>query len=64
MNETYVLDACALIAFFNDEAGADAVEELLVKAMSKDAELVINTINLLEIYYGVYREDGADMANK
>lgn len=32
MSDYYVLDACALIAFLNDEAGADVVEELLRKS--------------------------------
>ena len=28
----YVFDACALVAFFNDESGADVVESLLLEA--------------------------------
>jgi len=53
-----------MIAFLNDEPGADIVEELLVKAGQNDIELIINALNALEIYYDVYRVDGADMANK
>lgn len=62
MKEIYVLDACALIAFFNDETGADIVENLLVKAEHNEIRLIINKINMLEIYYGVYRDDGQEVA--
>ena len=35
MKEVYVLDACALIAFLNDEKGAEKMEKLLEDAASK-----------------------------
>ena len=56
MNNTFVLDACTLIAFLNDEVGSYLVEELLQKAKYGKIELVINKINLLEIYYDIYRD--------
>jgi hypothetical protein len=31
MKPIFVPDACSLISFFNDEAGADVVQDLLVK---------------------------------
>jgi len=63
MNETFVLDACALIAFLNDESGADIVENLLEKAKHGLNDLVMNKVNLLEIYYGIYRDDGFETAS-
>ena len=33
--ERYVFDACALIAYLNDEAGAKVVEDLLVLAVQE-----------------------------
>ncbi|MBT3388758.1 MAG: type II toxin-antitoxin system VapC family toxin [Desulfobacula sp.] len=63
MKETFVLDACALIAFFNDESGADIVEKLLEKAEYNNIDLIMNKINLLEIYYGIYRDDGIETAS-
>ena len=63
MNETFVLDACALIAFLGDEPGADLVENLLEKADNGTHQLMIHKINLLEIYYGVYRDDGHETAD-
>jgi len=52
MKKTFVFDACALIAFLNDEVGSDIVEKLLEKAISGKTDLIMNKINLLEIYYG------------
>jgi uncharacterized protein len=57
MRKVYVLDACALIAFLNDEVGAQLVESLLCEATAQNVDLVMNKVNLLEIYYGVYRDD-------
>jgi len=36
----YVLDACALIAFLNDEAGADTVAGLLTQSETGDVRLL------------------------
>jgi len=63
MKKVYVLDACALIAFLNDEEGAQLVETLLSEASVQNVDLVMNRINLLEIYYGIYRDDGIQEAN-
>jgi predicted nucleic acid-binding protein len=48
---TYVLDACALIAFLNNEAGADTVAELLVRAESGVDCLCMSSIQAMEVYY-------------
>ena len=60
----YILDACALVAFFNEEPGYEIVENLLKKAMNHQLTLRMNIINILEIYYGVYRDDGKQMAER
>ncbi|MBN1226098.1 MAG: type II toxin-antitoxin system VapC family toxin [Deltaproteobacteria bacterium] len=64
MKKSFVLDACALIAFFNDEEGAGKVEELLRGAKEKKFDLSMNKINILEIYYGVYREVGFEASEE
>lgn len=64
MTETYVLDACSLIAFFNDEKGAEIMEDLLIKALNQKAVLKIHIVNLLEIYYGIYRDGGSKKAEE
>ena len=58
----YVFDACALIAFINDEEGASLVEQLLVEASFRRCSISINKFNLLEVYYGYLREKGETFA--
>lgn len=60
--DTFVLDASALIAFLNDEEGADKVDNILQRAKDGNCTLYMNKINTLEVYYGVYREDGKEKA--
>lgn len=58
MKDIFILDACALIALFDDERGADKVEDIIQKAKRNECIVYMNKLNLLEIYYGVYRDDG------
>ena len=58
----YVIDACALIAFLHDEAGAEQVEKLLKEAETNKAKIFLHSITLYEVYYGVYRESGQVLA--
>jgi PIN domain nuclease of toxin-antitoxin system len=51
---TYVLDACALIAFFNNEAGADTVIELLDQAEAGVDRLCMSGIQVMEVYYDCF----------
>jgi ribonuclease VapC len=60
----YVLDSFALIAFFEDEAGADIVERILVEITTKKAEGFMPIINWGEIYYSTMKEQGADDAER
>lgn len=64
MMPTYVVDACALLAFLKEEPGADVVENLLIQAELQEITLFINIVNLLEIYYGLYRDDGPEVAEE
>ena len=64
MNDIYVLDACALIAFIKGEQGADVVWDVLYKNVTGNVVVLIHEINLLEVYYGFYRERGKDYANR
>ena len=56
---THIVDASALIAYFNDEPGHERFAELL---SDQENVLAIHIINLLEVYYGYYRSDGPDWA--
>ncbi len=64
MNPVYIFDACALIAFMNDEDGSEIVELRLEKAMREECKIFMNKINLFEIYYGLYREEGLEKAEE
>ncbi len=60
----FVLDSYALLAFFRDECGADAVEKLLNEAAEDKHELYITTVNVGEVYYMSCRKDNVAKANQ
>jgi PIN domain nuclease of toxin-antitoxin system len=62
MRDTFVLDACALIAFLNKEPGMDVVREILLRALEDEVSITMNKLNLLEVYYDVYRRCGEGAA--
>ena len=62
MREIFVLDACALLALVKKEKGADIVSEIYKKARRGDALLYMSRVNLLEVYYGFYRDMGHSFA--
>ncbi len=51
-----VLDSWALIAFFEDEPAAEAVEEIIDQANRDRHRLYLTAINWAEIYYSTMRE--------
>jgi ribonuclease VapC len=51
-----VLDSWALIAFFEDEPAAAAVEEILNQAVLSGDPLYLSVMNWAEIYYNTMRE--------
>jgi predicted nucleic acid-binding protein len=57
----YDLDACALIAFLDDEEGADRVEALLERAENGEISVFISIVNLIEVCYDRLRLDPAKM---
>jgi len=64
MRKLYILDACALIAFLQNEAGADDVTAVLRSASDGEVMIFINGINLLEVYYDIYRNVGKKKADE
>jgi predicted nucleic acid-binding protein len=63
--KTYVLDASALMTFFEDRAGADKVEELLASAAQSVNRrmLLMSVVNWGEVYYSIWRARGEPAAN-
>ena len=64
MSKVFILDACALVAILKDETGADNVADAYKKAESGEAKIIMNRINLLEVYYGFYHEKGKEYAER
>jgi len=58
------LDAFALLAWLQDEPGADLVEEFLRRANREaDFRCFVSYINLGEVYYRIYRLRGRQKAD-
>lgn len=56
----YVLDACALIAVFTHETGFENVSEII----NSNSEVYMHKVNLLEVYYDLYRAYGEERADE
>ena len=63
MNTIYVLDACALITLLSKEDGADKVANIYREANIGNAKILMNAVNLLEVYYDFYRAYNEETAN-
>jgi predicted nucleic acid-binding protein len=59
-----VLDASAVMTFFEDRPGADKVEQLIHFAMERKRELLMSVVNWGEVYYSVWRAKGPGVARK
>ncbi len=59
----YVLDAYALLSFFQNEPGADAVRELLLRAGKGDVSLAMSVTNLGEVWYSIARDHSPKVAD-
>ena len=58
------MDASAVMAFFEDRAGAEKVEELIGLAVSGKRELLMSVVNWGEVYYATWHERGREAAQK
>lgn len=58
-----VLDAYAVMAFFENESGADEVHSLILKAEKDELQLYLSVINLGEVWYSIAREYSAKRAD-
>jgi predicted nucleic acid-binding protein len=59
-----VLDASAVISFFEGRSGAEEIEELLAQGVAGKAELSMSVVNWGEVYYSTWRAHGHDAARK
>ncbi|OGW07967.1 MAG: hypothetical protein A2W75_00505 [Nitrospinae bacterium RIFCSPLOWO2_12_39_15] len=60
----FVLDSYALIAYFEDEQGANKVEQILEQSERDKINLVMSIINWGEVYYSIYRSKGEEKAEE
>ena len=61
--QKYLLDACALLAFFKKEEGGAVVRDLIESAKRREVTLSMNAVNLIEVYYDRVRECGSEEAD-
>jgi len=61
---TKVLDSYALMAFFEDEPGADFVRGLIHKAVESDTNLLMSVVNLGEVWYSIARTNSPETADQ
>ena len=61
----YLLDACALLAFLNDEFGKgyEKVKELFDRAVTNEITLCMSLVNLVEVYYRTIQLKGLEIAD-
>ena len=59
-----VLDSYALMAFFEDEQGADFVRGLIQKAVESDTNLLMSVVNLGEVWYSIARTNSPETADQ
>jgi ribonuclease VapC len=60
----YVLDSYAMIAYFEDEPGADRVAQILRQLIQGKAKGYMSVVNWGEVYYNTMREEGVAEAEK
>jgi predicted nucleic acid-binding protein len=54
--DVYVLDTSAILAYIEDEDGADIIEELLIKAERNEATIFVAFVSLTEVMYITLQE--------
>jgi uncharacterized protein len=59
-----VLDASALMTFFENRPGAAKVEQLLHLAVAGKRHLLMSAVNWGEVYYSTWRAHGPGVARK
>src|SRR5579862_6841332 len=59
-----VLDASAVMTFFENRPGADRVEELIHLGVAGKRQLLMSVVNWGEVYYSTWRAHGPGVARK
>jgi predicted nucleic acid-binding protein len=59
-----VLDASALMTFFEDRPGAEKVEDLIRLGVAGKRQLLMSVVNWGEVYYSTWHTKGLGVARK
>ena len=62
MRRGSLLDSFALLAFLNHESGSESVRDLLRSARAKKEPLLMNEVNLGEVYYRTAKQRSVERA--
>ena len=62
--EKFVIDACAMLAYLNNEDGSTVIEEVLQKGQRQEAKVFLTAMDLAEIYHVILKEEGREKAIK
>jgi len=53
-NEAYVFDTSALLAYIENEDGADIIENLILQVLNSEKDSIyISTVSMIETYYKI-----------
>ncbi len=63
-DKKYVLDSSAFLTFFEDEKGAEIVQELLERAKKFEIDIFVCFATFVEIFYITFRKQGQEEARK
>lgn len=59
-----ILDSCLLLSFLRKESNWQEVKNYLLRAKKGKEKIFLCWINLIEVYYKIYRKRGEIIANK
>ncbi len=62
MKKKRLLDSFAILAYLNKESGFEKVREILADAQKTEEPVLMNEINVGEVYYILYRNRGKEKA--
>jgi uncharacterized protein len=63
-SEIFVLDTSAVLAFTQNEAGSERVEEILKTAIRRKCEVFLSFASIAELYYVTWQEGGQSAARE
>lgn len=63
-DKNYVLDSSSFLTFFENEEGAEIVQELLERAKKEEVAIFVCYVTFIEVFYITFREQGEEEARR